>query len=117
MFSCNAKGSVFGPGPVCVVQNFYFSSLDIRRSAKGLPPVWQPGQYCNEESAKDTSATGVPHTGQGSPVRPCTRIPARLESLRDSAPRPWVAETASANTCRMVASNSSRSSRVRELAG
>lgn len=33
----------------------YFSSRDILRSANGLPPVWQVGQYWSEESAKDTS--------------------------------------------------------------
>ena len=30
----------------------YFSSRLIRRSASGLPPVWQVGQYCRLESAK-----------------------------------------------------------------
>lgn len=28
----------------------YFSSRDIRRSASGLPPVWQVAQYWSEES-------------------------------------------------------------------
>ena len=37
------------------VRDNYLSSRDMRRSASGLPPVWQVGQYCSEESAKDTS--------------------------------------------------------------
>ena len=37
------------PGPSRaggVVGRCYFSSRDRRRSARGLPPVWQVGQYC-----------------------------------------------------------------------
>ena len=37
----------------------YLSSRDIRRSASGLPPVWQVGQYCRLESAKRHLAHGV----------------------------------------------------------
>jgi hypothetical protein len=29
-------------------QRSYLSSRDNRRSASGLPPVWQVGQYCND---------------------------------------------------------------------
>ena len=43
----------------------YLSSLLIRRSASGLPPVWQVGQYCRLESANDTSRTVSPQTGHG----------------------------------------------------
>src|SRR5699024_1592058 len=57
------------------------SRRDILRSASSFPPVWQVGQYCREESAKETSATVSPHTGQACPVRPCTRICPRLVSL------------------------------------
>ena len=56
----------------------HFSSRLIRRSASGLPPVWQVGQYCRLESAKLTSRTVSPQTGHVSPVRPCT---ARLRLL------------------------------------
>ena len=42
----------------------YFRRRDIRRSASGLPPVWQVAQYCNEQSANDTSRTVSPHTGR-----------------------------------------------------
>ena len=72
----------------------YLSSLDIRRSASGLPPVWQVGQYWNDWSANDTSRTVSPQTGHGSPVRACTRSPERFSPLsvggllaRPSAPR------------------------------
>ena len=41
----------------------YFSSFESRRSARGLPPVWQVGQYCSAESAKDTSLMVSPQTG------------------------------------------------------
>lgn len=54
------------------------SSLERRRSASGLPPVWQVGQYCSEVSAKLTSRTVSPQTGHGSPVRACTRRPERF---------------------------------------
>ena len=73
----------------------YFSSRDSRRSASGRPPVWQVGQYCSEESLKDTSRTVSPHTGHGSPVRPCTRSPLFFSAFsrpgrqpRASAPPP-----------------------------
>ena len=46
----------------------HLSSLLIRRSASGLPPVWQVGQYCRLESANETSRTVSPQTGQGFPV-------------------------------------------------
>ena len=42
----------------------------MRRSASGLPPVWQVAQYWSEESAKETSRTVSPQTGQACPVRP-----------------------------------------------
>ena len=66
----------------------YLTSRDSRRSASGLPPVWQPGQYWNDRSANDTSRTVSPHTGQGSPVRACTRRPERFSPLSVAAPWP-----------------------------
>ncbi len=57
----------------------YLSSRDIRRSASGLPPVWQVGQYCRLRSAKLTSRIVSPQTGQGSP---CGRAPAGWSSSR-----------------------------------
>ena len=44
----------------------------MRRSASGLPPVWQVGQYWRLESVKLTSRTVSPQTGHASPVRPWT---------------------------------------------
>ena len=67
----------------------------MRRSASGLPPVWQVAQYWSEESAKLTSRTTSPQTGQASPVRPWTRIPARLASLSSAAGLPEAVATAS----------------------
>ena len=37
----------------------YFSSRDIRRSASGLPPVWQVGQYCRLGVGEADLAHGV----------------------------------------------------------
>ena len=45
--------------PGSVAPRGYFSSRDIRRSASGLPPVWQVGQYCSEESAEGHLADRV----------------------------------------------------------
>src|SRR5690242_1200761 len=45
----------------------YLSRRDRRRSASGLPPVWQVGQYCSAESANETSLIVSPHTGQSCP--------------------------------------------------
>ena len=64
----------------------YLTSRDSRRSASGLPPVWQVGQYWNDWSANDTSRTVSPQTGQGRPVRACTRRPERFSPLSDAAP-------------------------------
>src|SRR5689334_8235135 len=91
----------------------YLSRRDIRRSASGLPPVWQVGQYCSEESAKDTSRTVSPHTGQVSPVRPCTRIPARFASLSSAAGLPDAAATAPARVSRSAAYRRSTASSSR----
>ena len=76
----------------------YLSSRDSRRSASGLPPVWQVGQYCSEESAKDTSRTVSPQTGQGWPVRPCTRIDVFFSFFSCAAARPPARATASRST-------------------
>ena len=48
----------------------YLRSRDSRRSASGLPPVWQVGQYWSDLVAKDTWRMVSPHTGHGSPVAP-----------------------------------------------
>ena len=66
----------------------YLSSRDSRRSASGLPPVWQVGQYCSDESANETSRMVSPHTGQGCPVRACTRRPLFFSPFRSAAARP-----------------------------
>src|SRR5437588_8241744 len=48
--SHDAKRANVGAPPVPAPS--YFSSLDRRRSASGLPPVWQVGQYCSDLVAK-----------------------------------------------------------------
>src|SRR6516162_6085927 len=73
----------------------YFSSLDSRRSAKGLPPVWQVGQYWSAESAKDTSLMVSPQTAHSWPARPCTRRPLFFSPFRSAAARPAERSTAS----------------------
>src|SRR5581483_707809 len=73
----------------------YFRRRDMRRSASGLPPVWQVGQYWSEESANDTSRTVSPQTGHGSPVRPWTRRPAFFSAFRSPAASPADLATAS----------------------
>ena len=71
------------------------SSLDSRRSASGLPPVWQVGQYCSDVSAKETSRTVSPQTGQGRPVRACTCSPERFSPFSVAAFCPRWRSTAS----------------------
>src|SRR5450631_2923900 len=66
----------------------YLSRRDIRRSASGFPPVWQVGQYCSAESAKETSRTVSPHTGHGWPARPWTWRPDFFSAFRSPAARP-----------------------------
>ena len=68
---------------------------DMRRSASGLPPVWQVGQYCRLESAKLTSRTVSPQTGHFSPVRPCTAMWLFFSPLSSLAASPPSASTAS----------------------
>ena len=57
----------------------------MRRSAYTRPPVWQVGQYWNDRFDSDTSRIVSPHTEQGRPVRPCTRMWLRLSALREPA--------------------------------
>src|SRR5438132_14101672 len=88
----------------------YLSRRDMRRSASGLAPVWQVGQYCSEESAKETSRIVSPHTGQGWPVLPCTRRPVFFSPLRSAAASPPERSTASRNvvtiaSCRVATSS------------
>jgi hypothetical protein len=47
----------------------YFRNLDVLRSARIFPCVWQVGQYCRAVSANETSRTVSPQTGHASPVR------------------------------------------------
>ncbi len=100
--------------PLCVRD--YLSSLDIRRSASGLPPVWQVGQYCSDVSANDTSRTVSPHSGHGSPVRAWTRMPARLASLSSLAGLPDAVATAPLSVSRRAAYNRSTTSGASEPA-
>src|SRR6266576_2171521 len=73
----------------------YLSRRDRRRSASGLPPVWQVGQYCSAESANETSLIVSPHTGHSWPARPCTRRPLFFSPFRSAAARPAERSTAS----------------------
>ena len=63
------RGRIGGRGAHWWTWARYLRNLLVRRSAKGLPPVWQVAQYRREESAKDTSRTMSPHPGR-TPVRP-----------------------------------------------
>lgn len=72
----------------------YLRRRESLRSASGLPPVWQVGQYWSEESAKDTERTVSPHTGHGSPARPCTRSPLFFSALSCPAAVPRARSTA-----------------------
>ena len=65
-----------------------FSNRLSTRSASGLPPVWQVGQYSNVESANRTWRTVSPQIGQASPLRPCTRRFAFFSALSSLAAKP-----------------------------
>ena len=73
------------------------SSFLIRRSASGLPPVWQVGQYCRLESANDTSRTVSPQTGQAPQssghepqFSPCEQVPSpHWTAGQQSVWQPW----------------------------
>src|SRR6478736_7681925 len=95
----------------------YFSSLLILRSASGLPPVWQVGQYCRLESAKDTSSTVSPQTGHAWPARPCTARFDFFSPLSSLACSPRDRSTASPRVSRTAAYSVASSSSVSPLAG
>ena len=92
------------------------AACDIRRSASGLPPVWQVGQYCRLESAKLTSRTMSPQTGHFSPVRPCTARLVFFSPLSSLAARPRERSTASPSSS-LIAANSWSSSSAVEAVG
>src|SRR5579872_3467921 len=73
-------------------------SFDRRRSASGLPPVWQVGQYCSDRVADHTSRMRSPHTGHGSPVRPWTRKARFLSPFSSEAAEPTARPSASPST-------------------
>ena len=89
-----------GVYPVPRPRSTYFSSRDSLRSASGLPPVWQVGQYWSEESLKETSRMVSPHTGQGSPVRPWTRRPLFFSDFSRPAASPRERSIASVRVVR-----------------
>src|ERR1700689_4414515 len=74
----------------------YLSRRERRRSARGLPPVWQVGQYWKAEAANETSRIVSPHSGQGWPGRAGTRRPLFFSPLRSAAARPADRSTAPA---------------------
>src|SRR5688572_15564916 len=95
----------------------YLSRRDNRRSAKGLPPVWQVGQYCRLESANDTSRTVSPHTGHGRPVRPCTARLVFFSDFNSFAARPRDRSAASLSTDRIASYSVELSASLRLPAG
>src|SRR4029450_14152204 len=80
-----------------------FGSLESRRSARSCPPVWQVGQYCRDESLKETSRTVSPHTGHGRPALPRTRIPILFSALSLPAASPCERSTAELRVSAMAA--------------
>src|SRR5690606_14418839 len=94
----------------------YLRRRDRRRSARGLPPVWQVGQYWRDESANDTSRIVPPHTGHFWPVRACTRRPVFFSPLRSWASRPRDRSTASRRVVTMASCRVATSSSVRVAA-
>src|SRR6266566_2699163 len=94
----------------------YLNSRDRRRSASGLPPVWQVGQYCSAESANDTSLIVSPQTGHGCPARPCTRRPVFFSAFRSPAAWPADRPTAPRRVATMAACSVATSSGVNPAA-
>src|SRR4029079_17388377 len=103
-----------GPDPTRCA---YLSKRDIRRSARGLPPVWQVGQYCSDESAKLTSRTMSPQTGHFSPVRPWTARLVFFSLFSSLAASPRERSTASPSSSLIAANSWSSAVAVRLLAG
>ena len=62
----------------------------------------QVGQYCSEVSAKLTSRTVSPHTGQGRPVRACTCSPERFSPFMVAARCPSWRSSASVRMARIA---------------
>src|SRR5690348_7852126 len=91
----------------------YLSRRDSRRSASGLPPVWQVGQYWRDESANETSLMVSPHTGHSWPVRACTRRPLFFSPFRSAAARPAERFTASPTVVLIASYRTATSSGVR----
>jgi hypothetical protein len=50
-------------------------------SGRTSPPVWHDGQYCAVVLANVKSRIVPPHTGHGSPARPCTRMAATFAAF------------------------------------
>src|SRR6202050_1213975 len=78
-------------------EGVYLSRRDRRRSARGLPPVWQVGQYWRAESANETSLMVSPQTGEAPPALPGARSPLFFSPFRSAAARPAERSTASAS--------------------
>ena len=81
-------GGWHAPVALAIARLYNLSSRESRRSARGLPPVWQVAQYWSEESANETSRIVSPQTGQGWPVLPCTRSPVFFSPLSSAAASP-----------------------------
>src|SRR6516162_7910911 len=91
---------------------FYLSRRDRRRSASGLPLVWQVGQYCRAESANETSLMVSPHTGHCCPVLPWTRRPLFFSPFRSAAASPAERSTASVSVVLIASYKTATSSGV-----
>src|SRR5205085_512432 len=90
----------------------YLRNFEKRRSARGLPPVWHVGQYWSDLPENATCRTRSPHTGQGCPVRPCTRSPSFFSFFSPAAGRPAERATASRSTSTSASCRRSTSSGV-----
>ena len=95
----------------------YFNNFDSRRSASFLPPVWQVGQYCSDESAKETSAMVSPQASHFSPVRPSTRKPDFFSPFISYAARPSALMIASVSSSMIAAKSVPISVSVNEFDG
>jgi hypothetical protein len=78
-----------------------------------LPPVWQVGQYCSAESAKETSRMTSPHTGHFSPALPCTASPAFFSFFSSDAAKPSDRPTAERSVSTITSCSAATSSGVR----
>ena len=83
------------------------SLADIKRIKNAV------GATVNDVVANDTERTVSPHSGHGSPARPCTRMPDFFSALRPAAGRPADRATAPLSTSMIAAWSRATSSGLR----